>query len=144
MTNNTFRLTEHYTSIQQKIFDNREGVNALYSEYDELVDECLFLSHLIENLKSLPYDKNLLSIASPLIEFELSQFRPHGLVPIYEGESFFRGEIIYYSDNVLVLKVTSKQFPIWEILLTVVARVTSAVLPNVELKTHFEFSAVTL
>lgn len=144
MTNNTFRLAEHYTPIQQKIFDNRKGVNALYSEYGELVDECLFLSRLIENLKSLPHDKNLLSIASPLIEFDLPQFRPYDLLPIYEGESFFRGEIIYFSGNVLVLKVTSIQFPLWEILLTVVARVVSAVLPNVELKTHFEFSAVTL
>ncbi|PSW71890.1 hypothetical protein C9J41_19155 [Photobacterium sp. GB-50] len=144
MTNNTFRLAEHYTPIRQKILDSHKDMDTLHNEYGELVDECLFLSRLIENLKLLSCTEKLLSIASPLIEFELPQFRPHDLVPIYEGESFFRGEIIYYSDNVLVLKVTSNQFPIWEILLTVVTRVTSTVLPNFELKTHFEFSAVTL
>ena len=151
---NTFHLAKHYTPIQQQIFDNRKGIDTLYKEYGELVNECLFLSRLIEKLKLLlnsdnKYDKNLLSIVSQLIEFELSQFRPYDLVPIYEGQNdegqnFFRGEIIYCSDNALVLKVISNQFPTWKILLIVVARITSTILPNVELQTHFEFSAVTL
>lgn len=144
MSNNAFRLEKHYTPIQQRILDNREDIDTLHDEYGELVNECLFLSCLVENLESLSCDINLLSIVSQLIEFELSQFRPHDLAPIYEGKCFFRGDIIYCSDNVLVLKVTSNQFPTWQILLTAVARITSTILPNIDLQTHFDFSAVTL
>lgn len=79
MTNNTFRFAKHYTPIRQKTLDSYKDMNTLHNEYGELIDECLFLSRLIENLKLLSCREKFLSIACTLIRFELPRFRPHGL-----------------------------------------------------------------
>lgn len=144
MPNNTFRLAEHYIAIQHQISHNGEDISRLYEKYGESVTECVFLSHLIEKLEFTSCGDSLLTIASQLIEFELAQFHPLELIPIYEGARYLKGEIVYFSDNSLVSKITSYQFPTWQLLLTVVARTTFTILPNVKSQTHFEFSVVTL
>ncbi|WP_434362480.1 hypothetical protein NF212_19450 [Parasalinivibrio latis] len=144
MSRNTFRLAEHYAPIQSQIFDEREDINALHEKYGERVAECLFLSHIVEKLESQFCGENLLAIASQLIEFELSRFQPPELIPIDEGQNFFKGEIVHFSDSALVLKINSYQFPTWQLLITVVARSVFALFPNIHQQSHFEFSAVSL
>ncbi|GLR74083.1 hypothetical protein [Aliivibrio sifiae] len=146
MPNNTFRFAMHYFAIQHQIFHNCEDISRLYEKYGESVTECLFLSHLIEKLEFASCGDSLLTIVSKLIEFELMHFQPPELMPLYDynGQRYFKGEIVYLSDNAFVSKITSNQFPTWELLLTVVARATYSVLPNVQRQIHFEFSVVTL
>lgn len=141
---NTFGLADHYTPIQRRIFDDSTAINTLYEEHGERVTECLFLSQLVESLDSQSCSANLLAIASYLIDFELSQFQPPELIPLYEGPRFFKGEIIYLSDDALVSKITSNQFPTWQLLLTVVVRREYSLFPNVHPRLLVEFSAVSL
>ncbi|OEE32799.1 hypothetical protein ACODG7_15590 [Vibrio anguillarum] len=141
---NTFRLAEHYTDIQHFITDDGEDINKLYEKHGERITECLFLSHLAESLESNFCHESLHTIASGLIEFELTKFQPPELIPIYNGPKLFKGEIVYFSYNALVAKITSYQFPTWQILLTVVERTTYSILPNFKSKADIELSAVSL
>lgn len=144
MYSNTFRLAEHYLPIQRLIFDEGGDINTLNEEYGERVTECLLLTHLVENLESLPCSESLLAIASKLIDFELPQYQLPELIPLYDGPIFFKGEIVYFSNEALVSKITSNQFPTWLLLITVIARSVFTLFPNVQSQTHFEFSAVSL
>ncbi|MFA0088026.1 hypothetical protein [Vibrio sp. 10N.261.51.F12] len=145
MSYNTFRLAEHYTSIQHQIFDDRDNIGSLYEKLGDCVTEYLFLSHLVKKIESISCEQNLLAIISQLIEFELAQFQPLGLIPIHkEGPRCFNGEAVYLSNDCLVIKVSSYQFPTWQVLLTVVARTIYSDFPNTQMQTHFEFSGVTL
>lgn len=142
----TFHLAEHYIAIQHQISHNGEDISKLYEKYGESVTECLFLSHLIEKFEFTSCGDSLLTIASQLIEFELMHFQPPELMPLYDynDQRYFKGEIVYLSDNALVSKITSNQFPAWSLLLTVVARSTYSLLPDVKWQTHFELSTVLL
>ncbi|MGL0930725.1 hypothetical protein ACSTDZ_17010 [Vibrio vulnificus] len=144
MPNNTFRLAEHYTYIQHFITDDGEDINKLYEKHGECITEYLFLAHLAESLESQSCGKSLLAIASKLIDFELPQYQLPELIPLYDGPIFFKGEIVYFSNEALVSKITSNQFPTWLLLITVVARSVFTLFPNVQSQTHFEFSAVSL
>ncbi|HGF7227896.1 TPA: hypothetical protein AB5B86_003315 [Vibrio cholerae] len=144
MSNKTFRLAEHYMPIQLRIFDDVDDIDPLYEEHGECITECLFLSHLAESLESRSCHESLRAIAGELIEFELTKFQPPELIPIYNGPKLFKGEIVYFSYNVLVAKITSYQFPTWQVLLTVVERTTYSILPNFKSQAHIELSAVSL
>ncbi|MEH0691092.1 hypothetical protein H4F17_18865 [Vibrio cholerae] len=144
MPNNTFRLAEHYTHIQHRISDDSEDINKLYEKNGNCVAECLFLSHLVENLELQSCGESLLAIASQLIDFELPQFQLPEVITLYDGPIFFKGEIVYFSNEALVSKITSNQFPTWLLLITVVARNVFTLFPNVQCQTHFDFSAVSL
>ncbi|MGR3113241.1 hypothetical protein ABMY05_17200 [Vibrio vulnificus] len=141
---NTFRLAEHYTDIQHFITDDGEDINKLYEKHGERITECLFLSHLAESLESRSCHESLSAIAGELIEFELAKFQPQELIPIYIGTKLFKGEIVYFSYNALVAKITSYQFPTWQILLTVVEKTTYSILPNFKSQAYIELSAVSL
>lgn len=141
----TFRLAEHYTSIQRQIFDDRDNISSLYEKLGDCVTECLFISYLVKKLESVSCEQSLLAIISQLIEFELAQFQPLGLIPIHKEERrCLNGEAVYLSNDCLVVKVSSYQFPTWQVLLTVVARTIYLDFPNTQVQTHFEFSGVTL
>ncbi|RJX75237.1 hypothetical protein DZ860_00690 [Vibrio sinensis] len=144
MSNNTFRLAEHYLPIQHQIIGYDGDISALYAELGECVTEYLFLSHLVEKLESHSCCENLLTIAHQLLDFELPQFQPPELIPLYDGPRFFKGEIVYFADNALVVKITSYQFPTWQLLLTVVVRREYALFPSVHQQSHFVFSVVSL
>ncbi|HDZ3707459.1 TPA: hypothetical protein RSW70_003317 [Vibrio cholerae] len=144
MSNKTFRLAEHYTHIQHFITDDGEDINKLYKKHGECITECLFLAHLAESLESRSCHESFSAIAGELIEFELAKFQPPELIPIYNGPKLFKGEIVYFSYNALVAKITSYQFPTWQVLLTVVERTTYSVLPNFKSQAHIELSAVSL
>ncbi|EOC5885998.1 hypothetical protein ACRJTH_002695 [Vibrio vulnificus] len=141
---NTFRLADHYMPIQRHIFDDGIDINTLYEKHGECITECLFLSHLAKSLESRSCHGSLCSIAGELIEFELTKFQPPELIPIYNGPKLFTGEIVYLSNNALVAKITSYQFPTWQILLTVVGRATYSILPDFKSQAHIELSAVSL
>lgn len=144
MYNNTFRLAEHYLPIQRLIFDECEDINTLNEEYGERVTECLFLTQLVESLESCSCVENLLPIAHQLMDFELPQFQPPELIPLYDGPRLFNGEIVYFSNGALVSKITSYQYPTLQLLLTVVERRTFALFHDVHAQSHFEFSATSL
>jgi hypothetical protein len=145
MSNCPFRLAQHYSSIQHQIIHDRNCIISLYEKLGDCVTECLFLSHLVKKLESVSCEENLLAIISQLIEFELTQFQPLGLIPIHkEGPRLFNGEVIYLAHECLVIKVSSYQFPSWQVLLTVVARTIYSDFPNTPMQTHFEFSGITL
>ncbi|MGR5258645.1 hypothetical protein ACPV5Q_01625 [Vibrio astriarenae] len=144
MSTNPFRLANHYIPMQRRIFDDCEDIGQLYEEQGEHLTECLFLSCLVENLESQSCAENLLAIAHQLFNFELPPFQPTQLIPIYSGQGLFQGEIVYFSDNALVLKVSTYQFPTWQLLLTIVIRETFTLIPNIYSQTIFEFSGVTL
>lgn len=144
MPNNTFHLAEHYTPIQRQILDDSEDINTLYEEHSERVTECLFLTQLVENLESHSCHENLLTIAHHLLDFELPQFQPPGLILLYDWPRFFKGEIVYFADNALVVKITSYQLPTWQLLLTVVVRSEYVLFPSVHQQSHCECSVVSL
>lgn len=144
MSNKTFRLAEHYLPIKHLIFNENEDQSTLQEEYGECVTECLFLSHLAENLESQSCSESLLAIASQLMDFELPQFQLPELIPLYDEPVFFQGEIVYFSNKAVVVKITSYQSPAWQILLMVVKKTTYSVLPHFKPQTHIELSAVSL
>ena len=145
MSNCTFRLAQHYTSIQRQIIHDRDEINSLYEKLGDCVTECLFLSHLVKKLESVSCKENLLALMSQLMEFELAQFQPPDLIPIHrEGPRCFNGEAVYLSNDCLVIKLSSYQFPTWQLLLTVVGRTIYSDFPNTQMQTHFEFSGITL
>ncbi|MFA0438896.1 hypothetical protein BCU70_12085 [Vibrio sp. 10N.286.49.C2] len=120
MSKNILCLDNQYQDIHDQLNNLPYDLSSLYKEHGEQLIQVQFLTALIHKIESTSEVISLLSITEFLFEFELQHKQPRELVGLIDGPDYCRGEVLYLSSNVLVVKISSTKFPILGFLLTLV------------------------